>query len=73
MRLREPTYRVTEGQAAVVCADIQSGVSDVAIVLSVSATQDTAQGQYLNVRVTIIFITNLSTLPWPSLHECSHR
>lgn len=43
--LRESSYSVMEGQSVVVCADIEMGISsDIAVVLSISSTQNTAQG-----------------------------
>lgn len=42
--LRESSYSVMEGQPVVVCADIEMGISDIPVVLSISSTQDTAQG-----------------------------
>lgn len=42
--LQESSYSVMEGQSVVVCADIEMGISDIAVVLSISSTQNTAQG-----------------------------
>lgn len=42
--LRESSYSVMEGQSVVICADIETGISDIAVALSISSTQNTAQG-----------------------------
>lgn len=44
--LQESSYTVLEGLAIVICADFEMGISDIAVVLSIGSTQDTAQGQY---------------------------
>lgn len=46
MSLQESSYTVLEGLAIVICADIEMGISDIAVGLSISSTQDTAQGEY---------------------------
>ena len=43
--LEQPSYRVTEGLTANICAGIESGVSDIPVTVRVTAASITAEGQ----------------------------